>query len=139
MRDVVPSSVQYGTIGSLPFPTRWSYSSRQITGVNESITLRAEYDDSLALLKYKINAGISNGVDYTLTGKDASPTSNGFNLWLPGGLIGLYNNDYFDLVAEPLDASTSDWAFIYNDSLGPANVGSTILFCPAISFTDGSA
>lgn len=65
--DVTPNAVNWANVGFNSGPEIFLYSSRQITGINQTITLKVEYNTNLTNLFVKVSnpAGGNDGQDYS--------------------------------------------------------------------------
>ena len=74
--DVTPNTVNWANVGFDSGQETYLYSSRQITGINQTITLKVEYSTTFTDLYVKVSnpAGGNDGQDYALF----SPPYEGF-------------------------------------------------------------
>lgn len=98
--DVTPNAVNWANVGFDSGLERYSYSSRQITGINQTITLKVEYSTNFTDLYVKVSnpAGGNDGQDYTLFAPPYDDMS--FSYINNNGTFTVSNNQYVTFAAD---------------------------------------
>ena len=98
--DVTPNAVNWANVGFDGEFERYVYSSRQITGINQTITLKVEYNTNFTDLYVKVSnpAGGNDGQDYSLF----APPYEGFEFSYinNNGTFTVSNNQYVTFAAD---------------------------------------
>ena len=98
--DVTPNAVNWANVGFNSGQESYVYSSRQITGINQTITLKVEYSTNFTDLYVKVSnpAGGNDGQDYSLF----APPNEGFEFSYinNNGTFTVSNNQYVTFAAD---------------------------------------
>lgn len=114
-RDVIPDAVTWSGVNQDDFSGTWGFTSRRITGINESIILGVSYDSAYGDLYYGKNLGGGDGIDWS----DGRPPSGiGFSNILNGQTFSVSNFDYVDFGTEFAVTSVDPWVTVINKSDG---------------------
>jgi len=112
--DVTPNAVDWSDITYDYITGNFTYTEKQITGINTSITLSVSYDQGLYDLYYKVN-NTDQGYEGTPTASD--PGSLGFTLINDTGTFSVSNNQYVSFgLANSTGSNFLDTVSVYNTS-----------------------
>jgi hypothetical protein len=106
--DYTPNAVNWADVYYHNDYGTWFYSERQITGINQTITLKVQYTSSFPhQLYYKVSISASSIVTGDASSA-TSPTSFGMNLVANNGTFTVTNNQYvtFGLITSCYDIPT---------------------------------
>ena len=112
-RDVMPDAVTWSGVNQDDFNGTFGYTSRRITGINESIVLGVSFDSTYGDLYYAKNPGFGNGTDYS---RSRPPSQSGFTQLLNGATFSASNLDYVDFGTEFAVANIDPWVTVINRS-----------------------
>jgi hypothetical protein len=112
--DVTPNAVDWSEVIYDSLFGDFTYTEKQITGINTSITLHVEYDQGLYDLYYKVN-NTDQGYEGSPTASD--PVTLGFTLINHTGTFSVSNNQYVSFgLSNPDNSNFLDTVSVYNDS-----------------------
>lgn len=116
-RDVMPDAVTWSSVYQDDFNGTYGYTSRRITGINESIILGVSFDSVYGTLYYTKNVGntAEDGVDYALV---KPPARLGFTLLSNGATFSASNLDYVHFGTDGIVTSSNPWVSVINKSDG---------------------
>lgn len=112
-RDVMPDAVTWSGVNQDDFSGTWGYTSRRITGINESIILGVSFDSVYGDLYYKKNVGYADGTDYA---RARFPSEIAFTQLINGATFSASNLDYIDFGTEFAVANIDPWVTVINRS-----------------------
>jgi len=115
VRDFTPNAITWSSVYVDDFNGTWGYTSRRVTGINESIILGVSYDATFGDLYYAKNAGVSNGDDYV---RSRPPSETVLVSIANGGTFSVSNLDYVDFGTEFAVTGIDPWVSVINRSDG---------------------
>lgn len=112
--DVTPNAVDWSEVIYDALFGDFTYTEKQITGINTSITLSVSYDQGLYDLFYKVN-NTDQGYEGSPTASD--PGTLGFTLINDTGTFSVSNNQYVSFgLSNTTSSNFLDTVSVYNDS-----------------------
>jgi len=91
--DVTPAAVNWADVYQDNDSIRWFYSERQITGINQTITLKVEYDTSTVDIYYFVSSSAGAKVSGDATSM-TRPSGFSMNFVENNGTFTVSNNQY---------------------------------------------
>jgi hypothetical protein len=99
--DVTPNAVNWANVGFDSGVEKYVYSSRQITGINQTITLKVEYSSDFTDLYYAVtNTQPEITQDYAVFSPPNETSNPVMTYILPNGTFTVSNNQYVTFGAD---------------------------------------
>jgi hypothetical protein len=130
--DVIPNSINWGDYSFGQGPGSYSIISRQITGIDTSITLKVNYTQIGYTVYYYVSSSPPPFITFTTSGANDVSTSPSVNMTpiLDGETFSVTNNQYIAFGAVFTNVA-SDLVYIRN-----ASDGDTLLGTPITAYYD---